>query len=94
MKQHITPKQAMEISEKQLYSLFSEGIVQRDGWANYHHKKVTIGKMIENLQVGCDFSLSNSFIGSWYVYVDDNEYSNKKLCDALWEAVKDRLESQ
>lgn len=46
MKYHITPKQAREINEDAFYSLFNE-IVKREDWAKYHHKKVTIGKMID-----------------------------------------------
>ena len=46
MKQHITPSQAQEITEEQFYSLFDE-IVKRKDWANFHHKKVAIGKCIE-----------------------------------------------
>jgi hypothetical protein len=46
MKQHITPKQVSEVSKEYFYSLFEE-LVDRDDWADFHHKKMTIGKMIE-----------------------------------------------
>ena len=46
MKIHITPAQAQEITEDKFYSLFDE-IVKRKDWANFHHKKITIGKCIE-----------------------------------------------
>jgi hypothetical protein len=49
MKQHILPKQAKQLTEEQFYSLF-EDIVPRKDWANYHHKKVTTGKLIEILR--------------------------------------------
>lgn len=49
MKQHITPQQAQQITEEQFYSLFDE-IVKRKDYANFHHKKLDIGKMIEILE--------------------------------------------
>ncbi|PLS19150.1 hypothetical protein CVD28_01710 [Bacillus sp. M6-12] len=49
MKQHIVPKQAKQLTEQQFYDLFEE-IVPRKDWANYHHKKVTVGKLIEVLR--------------------------------------------
>jgi len=54
VKQHILPKQAKEITEEQFYSLFPgklhDNVVERKDWANFHHKKITIGKMIELLK--------------------------------------------
>lgn len=84
MKQHITPKQAKEVTEDQFYSMFDE-IVKRDDWANYHHKKVTVGKMIE-------------FLDGVYIFRDKDEewtvstiYCGYDLVDTLWEAVKANL---
>ena len=53
MKQHLTPKQLLEVTEEQFYSLFDE-IVKRNDWSKYHHKKMTIGKMIEYLMINTD----------------------------------------
>lgn len=91
MKYHIKPKQAKEITEKQFYSMFNE-IVPRDDWANYHHRKMTIGKMIDWLD-GVNINKS-AFDHKWYAIVNDDEkeYTGKELTDALWEAVKDNLE--
>jgi hypothetical protein len=89
IKQHITPKQALELSEEQFYLLFPDGIVKRKDWANYHHKKVTIGKMIEILdsehleinKVDGKFRVANNFPNGTAFY-------RVELVDALWEAVK------
>lgn len=91
MKYHIKPKQVKEITEKQFYSMFNE-IVPRDDWANYHHRKMTISKMIDWLD-GVNINKS-AFDHHWYVTVNDDEkeYVGKELTDALWEAVKDNLE--
>lgn len=83
MKQHITPKQARELTENQFYSLFNE-IVPRKDWYSFHHRKVTIGKMIEVLQ-NVSIESSNQ---EWVV---NKKYRNKELTDALWEAVKDLI---
>lgn len=48
MKQHITPKQANELGENMFYELFPD-LVRREEWAKYHHKKITIGKLIETI---------------------------------------------
>ncbi|MCU5281457.1 MULTISPECIES: hypothetical protein [Bacillus] len=86
MKYHITPKQAKEITEEQFYSLFNE-IVPRKDWANYHHKKVTIGKMIDYLD---EVNISTSLLTKKFIInVDDIEYEAMELTDALWLAVKD-----
>lgn len=91
MKYHITPKQAKEVTEEQFYSMFNE-IVKRDDWANYHHRKMTIGKMIDFLDgVKVYKGLTDQ---NWYVEVEssEHEYVGKELTDALWEAVKDHLD--
>lgn len=86
MKYHITPKQAKEITEEQFYSLFNE-IVPRKDWANYHHKKVTIGKMIDYLD---EVNISTSLLTKKFIInVEDIEYEAMELTDALWLAVKD-----
>ncbi|GAA4879176.1 hypothetical protein GCM10023310_69130 [Paenibacillus vulneris] len=89
MKYHITPKQAKEITEEQFYSMFNE-IVPRNDWANYHHKKMTIGKMIDYLDKvivrKCNLDKK------WYVILlDDNQFCGNELTDALWEAIKAEL---
>ena len=88
MKQHITPVQALEITEEQFYSLFDE-IVKRKDWAHFHHKKVNIGKCIELL----DFSLTKIEYDNFDYYVHTNKGENGKfeLIDALWEATKSIL---
>lgn len=86
MKYHITPKQAKEITEEQFYSLFNE-IVPRKDWANYHHKKVTIGKMIDYLD---EVNITKSLLTKKFIInVDDIEYEAIELTDALWLAIKD-----
>lgn len=81
MKQHITPSQAKQLTEGQFYSLFEE-IVPRKNWSNYHHRKMTIGKMIEILGT---VTITRSDDGN--LWVVDDRYTHKELVDALWEAV-------
>lgn len=88
MKYHISPKQAKEITEEQFYSMFNE-IVPRKDWANYHHKKMTIGKMIDWLD-GVNVNRGSDKL--WYVISEHKEFIGKELADALWEATKDCLE--
>lgn len=84
MKQHITPEQAQEITEEQFYNLFEdvleEKIVHRSDWYKYHHKKMTIGKMIAIL-------VQYKIVG-FENYCIDFEWYEGCLCDALWETVK------
>lgn len=89
MKYHITPKQAREVTEEQFYSMFNE-IVHRKDWDTYHHKKMTIGKMIDFLD---EVTITKSVLNSqWYVkLLDEEEYHGKDLTDALWEAIKANL---
>jgi hypothetical protein len=98
MKQHITPKQAEELTETKFYALFDE-IVERKDWAKYHHKKVTIGKLIESIRTyrQIDITSKNE---EWYIQlyklndgVKDKvnssfECKNKELVDALFETLK------
>lgn len=93
MKQHITPKQAAEISEYQFASMFDCNFVRRKDWTDYHHKKVTIGKMIDFLvdrkwDICIEMNDKNFLVKN---NIDEKEYLEKELCDALWEAVKDNL---
>ena len=89
MKYHITPKQAKEITEEQFYSMFNE-IVPRKDWANYHHRKMTIGKMIDFLD---EITVGKSMVdGLWNVFtLDEKHHEGKELTDALWNATKDNL---
>lgn len=95
MKQHILPKQALEVSKTEFYSFFPPNeLVERNDWAKYHHKKITIGKMIEILkELNWEVNIS-SYESKYRV---SNNYSNelmickKELCDALWEAIKFQL---
>lgn len=93
MKQHITPKQAKQLTETQFYSLFDE-IVPRADWANYHHKKVTIGKLIEVLG---DVTITQAHKGSQWDVTSSNRqqfnYLETELVDALWNAVVDAITS-
>lgn len=101
MKQHILPKQVEEIKKEQFYSLFNN-LVYRNDYAKYHHKKVTIGKMLEVLtekNIVLDIKLTsmdtqdnnNGFVIINNVFYS-KEYKAKELCDALWEAIKDILQ--
>ncbi|PGT89817.1 hypothetical protein [Bacillus thuringiensis] len=87
MKQHITPKQAKEVTEAQFYSLFGE-IVPRSDWANYHHTKMTIRKMIECLG-GANIEVNPA--GGFGIEANGKRYVEKELADALWLAVKDAI---
>lgn len=105
MKQHITPKQAKEITEEQFHTLFSNqhwSSYRRENWADYHHKKVTMGKMMELLDYRCfSWNLSSYYNGDieeqeFYLNVctnglDSYHYKNIILCDLLWEAVVEVL---
>ena len=98
MKQHITPKQAEELTEAKFYALFEE-IVERKDWAKYHHKKMTIGKLIEFVGAyrQMDITSKNE---EWHIRlyklndgvkdrVNSNfECKNKELVDALFGTLK------
>lgn len=89
MKYHITPKQAREVSEDHFYSMFDE-IVRRNDWANYHHRKMTIGKMIDLLG---EVTINKSKVDNlWCVLtISDIDFRGKELTDALWEAIKNNM---
>lgn len=91
LKQHITPKQAKEINSYQFYKLFDD-IVPREDWYKYHHRKVTIGKMIEIIGKISIVNRDNE----WQIYFLDSNGSEfifieKELVDALWNVVKERI---
>ncbi|WP_079709800.1 hypothetical protein [Paraliobacillus ryukyuensis] len=89
MKQHITPKRAKEITEDQFYNMFDD-IVPREDWYKYHHKKVTIGKLIELLD--SISILRHLFKDEWTVKTAENiEYTGSELIDLLWNAYKRRI---
>jgi hypothetical protein len=98
MKQHITPKQAEDVTKEFFYSLFNE-LVDRKDWSNYHHKKVTIGKMIEFLETDeyptlhIDKQLKQGVMkeNRYDVFQQGiGTHVGNSLCDALWDAVKNR----
>lgn len=98
MKQHITPKQAKQLTESQFYSLFKE-IVPRKDWANYHHKKVTIGKIMEVLQDSYILNVA-TINRSWRVLLFSlngslllHESNHKELIDALFESLLWNIQS-
>lgn len=93
MIQHILPKQMMEISEKTLVEVFGFNNNRKDFY-NYHHKKLTIGKMIEFLMmIGWNIKIHREDMG----FMVENDVLNgcnyvySELCDGLWEAVKGEL---
>ena len=90
MKQHIDKSQWDELSDEQKLKFIPfpfDGDV--NAWIRYIEEagkyKLSIGQMIEFL--GDDWY---SDIGSWY-YDDFVLQSNDELADALWEAVKEKL---
>jgi len=95
MKQHISPKQAKEISEEQFYSLFNKNIVERQkDWHTFHRKKVTIGYMIEFLSKTWNLKIEKIYDNEFRVLNNEANgisYIKKELVDALWEAVKYKL---
>ncbi len=83
MKQHILPKQFKEMDEDAAIHLFD--LVPREDWYKYHHKKVTIGKMIEVLERKEPGNLVRILLS----YEDHIQHSAQyNLCDRLWEYVK------
>ena len=82
MKQHITKEQWNELSGDARKVFTNRGIPIRDEYWEY----LTIGRMIE-------------FLGDdWYTQTIEDELNgiiglpeNEHLCNALWEAVKEKL---
>jgi hypothetical protein len=77
LKQHVTPKQAQEFTENQFYSLFDE-VVPRKDWANYHHKKLTIGKIIEVIRIYYQVDIRASD-DNWRIQLFDSGVSTTNL---------------
>jgi hypothetical protein len=90
MKEHITPKQANQLTKAQFYDLFPEGLVSRVDWATYHRTKLTVGKMVGILK-GRGYSLKMvvASITTLTVYntTDEHTFCSPNLCDTLWEAI-------
>ena len=98
LKHHITPKQAEELGDENFYDLFDE-VVRRNDWAKYHHKKVTIAKLIESIRVYYQMNIYtvNEF---WCVQLFDlkdcvndgvdcvYENNSEELVDVLFETLK------
>lgn len=98
MKQHITPKQLREVDKEKLISIYGDfnGSAlnsYRKDFYDYHHKKFTIGKMIELLQpTMTDFYMTND--KRFAVVLNDSridKFIGKELCDTLWDALKECL---
>jgi hypothetical protein len=85
MKQHISPKQLKEITKVQFYTLLPDFVIRND-WSEYHHKKITIGKMIEIL-IDRDVNVSN------ILKLKDNKEA-KNLCNILWIEIKKMIREQ
>lgn len=89
MKEHILPKQAKQLTKEEFYRLNND-MVSRDDWANYHHKKITVGKMIVFInqfdRPKIYFGLNTSY---WHVELLDQSQSfvSKELVDALFNAL-------
>lgn len=89
MKQHLLPMQACHFTKETFYSFFDE-LVDRDDWHKYHHKKMTIGKMIELLHkkykveiVGGENFLITLYDKDQVIY----KTTRKELVDALYFAL-------
>ena len=103
MKEHITPSQAKEITKEQFYTLFKNqhwACVNRNDWADYHHKKVTIGKMLYmikdsnyygNFSIKSKYAVNSKAI-AWVIEgeraIGSINLSCTDLCDGLWEIIK------
>ena len=91
MKQHITEKQWLELSKKEQYT-FIMALVENHGFDYWKVDKiwerVTIGIMIEFL--GDDYinTLSQGSHGQEYFVGINN------ICDELWLAAKEKLQSR
>lgn len=101
MKQHITPKQFQELPKEISCKVFDLNPRDWRGYKNdfygYHHKKITIGKMIELLNdnnvtdIGIKLNSDRNNIGVWVGDKKINTFNNPELCDSLWDAVKHML---
>jgi len=90
MKQHITPKQCAKIAEEQVCKLLGEDIGKPKDYTHVHHKKFTIGKMIEILisyKPNIIFERLCDYYSEEYMWDTDHTY-REELADALWEEIK------
>lgn len=89
MKQHITKEQWLEITPEQQY----EVLVPNNKIPEFTHVPPTIGQMIEFLGEGLEGMAQIEFHDStaWRIIALGNQHTEIELCDALWEAVKDKL---
>lgn len=56
---------------------------------------LSIGQMIEFLKNETNFNIDYSGLDdTWGVRLEEKEFGNKELCDALWSAVKTVLEKE
>lgn len=95
MKQHITPKQAKELTKEKFYELFPDLVIRND-WSNYHHKKITIGKMLEVLKEH-NIEIEIKIVINKPVIVKDlsnnKEYYDMELSNILWKIIISFLNS-
>lgn len=79
MKQNITPEQILELETKNMMKLFV--------WCKKkgYKEKLTIGQMIEFLEENTHVSFGEIFDKYWWAK------RRGKICDALWEVVKEIL---
>ena len=94
MKQHVTPQQLREISKERLVEVYGNKYgsalnTSRKDFYEYHHKKFTIGKIIEILKNKNPYDLGH-LIGNIIIpdFVVDYHGKELELCDALWEELK------
>ena len=108
MKQHLLPKQVLEVTKEQFYSLFPDDqhsvdrLVDRKDYATFHHKKMTIGKLIKTIRIRNQLQIY-TVDNVWCVQLFEShicandevdciwENSSKELVDVLWQAVKEAL---
>jgi len=103
VKQHITVEEFLSLDGNR-GELLIWAIQGYPDYTTYNAESLTIGKMIEILRrkslifiepnfkdTGFTVRLVNGFGCSDY---DEHVFKHEELCDALWEAVKFRLESE
>lgn len=105
MKQHILPKQMAEITFEQAKLMLGDKLNPRDfrydssDWTHFHHKKVTIGKMIEFLGDNIsqiDFKHGEGYVSVWYLLSNiggyDGRTTSSDICGILWDITKTKLD--